>query len=45
MSLFVLIVRVKISKSGKKTQIEGIDLDVHDLEKLKADNVAATDDS
>ncbi|EDQ92223.1 uncharacterized protein MONBRDRAFT_14194 [Monosiga brevicollis MX1] len=36
---------VKVSQMGKKMAIEGIDLDVHDLDKLKADGIAATDDS
>ena len=34
-----------MSQSGKSSAIEGIDLDVHDLDKLKADAVAATNDS
>eukprot|EP00045_Choanoeca_perplexa_P011911 m.127903 g.127903 ORF g.127903 m.127903 type:complete len:994 (+) comp15809_c0_seq8:1339-4320(+) len=35
---------ILMSQSGKSSAIEGIDLDVHDLDKLKADAVAATND-
>lgn len=35
---------IEISKSGKRVTSEGIELDVHGLEKLKAEGVPATDD-
>ena len=46
-ALFFLLAQaesIEISKSGKRTAVEGIDLDVHGIEKLKKDNVPQTDD-